>query len=222
WSGDKRPPRAAASRRCRRHRDVLARRKNRRVGNGNLRKGECNGENSGKATRPEAGDGRSASVTLASGTNQQRHAAGPLAADRTGAELASASIPHRPALLAHDAAPELRPFCVSQCNRHHRAAHQRVVCFGCDFYHPGDESSAPRHDQSFQRADAQGLGTSRPVEQNGAVPEFEPEAAELIENLCLLPVEFVAVFAAPKRIGLKSNGQYTGSWLRFASDSATR
>src|SRR4029077_14986715 len=119
----------------------------------------------------------------ASGTNQQRYTAGPLAVDRAGAELAATYISHRPALLAYHAAPELRPFCVSQRNRHHGAAHQRVVCFGCDFYHPGDESSAPRYDQSFQRTDAQGLGTSGPVDQNGAVPGFEPETTELSENL---------------------------------------
>src|SRR4029077_16997796 len=114
----------------------------------------------------------------ASGTNQQRYAAGPLAVDRAGAERAAAYIPHRPALLAYHAAPELRPFCVSQCNRHHRAAHQRVVCFGCDFYYPGNEPPAPRHDQGFQCTNAQGPGTSGPVAQNGAVPEFEPEATE--------------------------------------------
>ena len=57
----------------------------------------------------------------------------------------------------------------SQCNRDNRAAHQRVVCVGRDLYYPGDESPAARYDQSFQRADAQGPGTSGSIGESGDV-----------------------------------------------------
>ena len=51
----------------------------------------------------------------------------------------------------------------SQCDRDYGAAHQRAVRLGRDLYYSGNEPPAQRHDQSFQRADAQGPGTSGPV-----------------------------------------------------------
>jgi hypothetical protein len=102
-------------------------------------------------------------VTLAGGADQRRYAASPLAVNRASAERAPDAVSRGASLLAHHAAPKLWPVRAAQCDRDHRAAHQRVVCVGGDLYYPGNEPPAARHDQSFQRADAKGLGTSRPI-----------------------------------------------------------
>jgi len=47
-------------------------------------------------------------------------------------------------------------FAPRNADRDHRAAHQRVVSVGRDLYYPGNEPPAARHDQSFQRTNAQG------------------------------------------------------------------
>src|SRR5207247_10574696 len=121
------------------------------------------GSDSGEIARARTGDRFPTQVTFAGGADHQRYAASPLAADRAGAERAPAAISRRASLLAHDAPPELRPVRTSQLDRVRRAAYQRLISVGRDFYHPGNEPPAPRHDQSFQRADAQGPGTPRPI-----------------------------------------------------------
>jgi hypothetical protein len=86
----------------------------------------------------------------------------------TPATGAARAVPRGASLLAYDAAPKLRPVRASQSNRDHRVANQCVVCLGRDFYHSGDEPPAQRHDQSFQRADAQGPGTSGAIKKGTA------------------------------------------------------
>ena len=80
WPGNKRRPRAVASRRCRRDRDVLARGKKCGIGNGRFRKGKRDGDDSGETALTHAGDRCPAPTTLASGADQRRYAASPLAA----------------------------------------------------------------------------------------------------------------------------------------------
>ena len=108
-------------------------------------------------------------------------------ADRAGAERTPDAVPRGASLLAHDAAPEFWPVRTAQCDRDHRAAHQRVVCVGRDLYYPGDEPPVARHDQSFQRADAQGPGTSRPIGK-WCRAEFEQEVTEKISFISVLSV----------------------------------
>ena len=58
------------------------------IGNDRFRAGKCDGDDSGETASTQADDRRPASVPLASGANQQRYAASPLAVDRAGAECA--------------------------------------------------------------------------------------------------------------------------------------
>src|SRR5207247_9092632 len=111
----------------------------------------------------QAGDRRPAPVIFEGGTKHEWYAASALAVNLADAEHAPGGVSRRRFILADDAAPELRPVRISQLDRDHRAAHQRVVCVRRDFYYPGDEPSVAGHDQGFQRTDAQGPGTSGPI-----------------------------------------------------------
>ena len=111
--------------------------------------------------------------------DHQRSAPVPLALDRTDAARDSDTVPGGVAFLAHDASHQLRPSCTSQCHRHHRPAHQRVVGLGRDLHYPGHDSPPARHDQSFQRANAQRPGTS------GTVSSRPRQAREAVDGLCI-------------------------------------
>ncbi len=86
-----------------------------------------------------------------------------LAFDRAGAKHASDALSRDAALLVDRAASQLRPVRGAQCDRDRGFAHQCAVRLGRDLSYFGNEPSARRQDQSFERTAAQGPGTSRPV-----------------------------------------------------------
>ena len=81
--------------------------------------------------------------------------------------------------IARQRAIQQNDFCGALCDR--RASHQRVVCIGRDSSYSGDEPPAPRHDQGFQRTDAQGPGTSGSI-RSGRRPSLRKQRE--LRNSC--------------------------------------
>jgi len=150
---------------------------------------QANGVRADDAAQSHANDRRPAPVIRYGAADHQRSAPVPLALDRTDAARDSDTVPGGVAFLAHDASHQLRPSCTSQCHRHHRTAHQRVVGLGGDLHYPGHDSPPARHDQSFERADAQrartsGTVSSRPRQAREAVDDSASPAKWRLVTKC--------------------------------------
>ena len=73
------------------------------------------------------------------------------------------SAARHPGLLAHRPFRQLRPLHAAQCHGALRALRVRLFGVRRGVPHPGDEPSAGRDDQGFQRASAQRIGASGPL-----------------------------------------------------------